>query len=127
VAIKKKFNSLFKAYKKDKLANNVYGESRHECKYYDQFEYWLSQTLFVQKHVSASANDLDLYVEDFVALTSFHLVALTSINQSMMMILLLIIEANARPKSSSLWPYGRVKGFVQRHFIKVKHFCFLHK
>jgi hypothetical protein len=127
VAIKKKFNSLFKAYKKDKLAKNVYGESRHECKYYDQFEYWFSQTLYVQKHVSASANDLDLHVEDFVALTLFHLVALTSINQSMMMILLLIIEANARPKSSSWWPYGRVKGFVQRHFIKVTHFCFLHK
>jgi hypothetical protein len=44
VAIKKKFNNLFKAYKEDKLANNVSGESRHECKYYDQFEFWFSQT-----------------------------------------------------------------------------------
>jgi hypothetical protein len=66
LAIKKKFNSLFKAYKEDKLANNVSGESRHECKYYDQFESWFSQTGFVQEHVSASANDLDLPVEDFV-------------------------------------------------------------
>ena len=35
VAVKKKFNSLFKAYKENKLANNVSGESRHDCKYYD--------------------------------------------------------------------------------------------
>jgi len=66
VAIKKKFNSLFKAYKEDKLANNVSGESRHDCKYYDQFESWFFQTRYVQKHVSASANDLDLPVQDFV-------------------------------------------------------------
>ena len=52
--------------KENKLANNVYGESRHECKYYDQFESWFSQTIFVHKHVSAYANDLDLLVEDFV-------------------------------------------------------------
>ena len=66
VAIKKKFNNLFKAYMEDKLASNVYGESRHECKYYDQFESWFSQTRSVKKHVSASANDLDSPVEDFV-------------------------------------------------------------
>ena len=66
VAIKKKFNILFKAYKEDKLANNVSGESRHECKYYDQFESWFSQTDSVQKHVSATANDSDLPVEDSV-------------------------------------------------------------
>jgi hypothetical protein len=35
----------------------------------------------------------------------------------MMIMLFLIIEANARPRSRSLWRYGRVKGFVQRHFI----------
>jgi hypothetical protein len=66
VAVKKKFNNMFKAYKENKLANNVSGESRHDCKYYDQFESWFSQTGSVLKHVSASANDLDLHVEDFV-------------------------------------------------------------
>ena len=66
VAIKKKFNGLFKAYKEEKLANNVSGESHHECKYYDQFETWFSHIGSVQKHVSASANDVDSPVEDFV-------------------------------------------------------------
>ena len=50
-------------------------------------------------------------------LLSFHLVALTTINQSMMIMLFLIVESNARPRFRSLWRYGRVKGFVQRHFI----------
>ena len=68
VAVKKKFNSLFKAYKEDKVANNVSGESRHECKYYDQFESWFSQTRSVQKHVSATANDVDLPVVEEVDL-----------------------------------------------------------
>jgi hypothetical protein len=62
VAVKKKFNSLFKAYKEAKLANNVSGESHHECKYYDQFESWFFQSRSVQKHVSASANNLEKHV-----------------------------------------------------------------
>ena len=33
-----------------------------------------------------------------------------------MIMLFLIVEANARPRSRSLWRYGRGKGFVQRHF-----------
>ena len=50
-------------------------------------------------------------------LLSFQRMALTSINQSLMMMLFLIGEVNARPRSRSLWRYGRVKGFVQRHFL----------
>jgi len=50
-------------------------------------------------------------------LFSFHLVALTSINYNMIIMLLLIVEANIRLRSRNLWHYGRVKGFVHRYFI----------
>jgi hypothetical protein len=51
------------------------------------------------------------------ALFSFQTVTLTIVNQNMMMMWFFILKANARPRSRSLWCYGRVKGFVQRHFI----------
>jgi len=66
LAIKKKFNNLFKIYKEDKLANNISGESRHECKYYDLSEISFSKTGSVLKHVSVVANDLDMPAQDLV-------------------------------------------------------------
>jgi hypothetical protein len=58
-ACKKKFNTLFKQYKVDKMANSVSGEGHHECKFYDSTDQWWHQTGTVMKHVSASANDND--------------------------------------------------------------------
>ena len=60
---KKKFNSLYKLYKEDKLANGISGSDRHACKFYDSFDQWWHQTGTVMKHVTASAND-SLSVED---------------------------------------------------------------
>jgi hypothetical protein len=34
----KKYETVFKLYKKDKLANLVLGNSRHECKFYDSLD-----------------------------------------------------------------------------------------
>ena len=64
VACKKKFNSLFKTYKEDKMANTISRESRHESKFYDHFNTWFSHAGSVKKHVTASANDTDVVVED---------------------------------------------------------------
>ena len=60
-------------------------------------------------------------------LLSFYLVTLRNINHSMKIMLFLIVKANARSRSRSLWRYGRVEGFVQRHLLAVKHLLFLHK
>ena len=43
-------------------------------------------------------------------------VNLQNLNHSMMMMMFIILEADARPRTRSLWRYGRMKGFVQRHF-----------
>jgi hypothetical protein len=56
---KKKFNTLFKQYKVDKMANSVSGEGHHECKFYDSIDKWWHQIGTVMKHVSASTNDSD--------------------------------------------------------------------
>ena len=37
-ACKKKFNSLYKLYKKDKLANGILGLDHHKCKFYNSFD-----------------------------------------------------------------------------------------
>ena len=66
---------------------------------------------------------VDVLVLKYILL-SFKEVLLTSVNQSLMMMLFLISEANTRPRSRSLWRYGRVKGFVQRHFISGQAFSF---
>lgn len=39
-ACKKKLNTLFKKYKCNKMDNEVYEESRHECKFYDSIDQW---------------------------------------------------------------------------------------
>ena len=54
---KKKFNTLYKLYKEDKLANGISGSDRHACKFYDSFDQWWHQTGTVMKHVTTSAND----------------------------------------------------------------------
>jgi hypothetical protein len=56
---KKKFNTLFKQYKVDKMANNVLGEGCHECKFNDSIDLWWHQTSTVMKHASPCANDND--------------------------------------------------------------------
>lgn len=56
-ACKKKFNSMYKLYKEDKVANGISGSNRHACKFYDSFDQWWHQTGTVKKHVTASAND----------------------------------------------------------------------
>lgn len=63
-ACKKKFNSIFKQYKVDKMSNGVSGERWHECKFYDSIDQWWHQTGTVMKHVSASANDNNFGQDD---------------------------------------------------------------
>ena len=63
-ACKKKFNSLFKTYKDDRIANTISGESRHESKFYDEFDTWFSHTGSVKKHVIASATDTEVALEE---------------------------------------------------------------
>ena len=60
---KKKFNTLYKLYKEDKLANGISGSDRHACKFYDSFDQWWHQTGTVMKHVTTSASD-SVSVED---------------------------------------------------------------
>ena len=55
-ACKKKFNSLYKLYKEDKLADGILGSDRHTYKFYDSFDQW-HQIGTIMKHVTASAND----------------------------------------------------------------------
>lgn len=54
---KKKFNILFKQYKCDKMANGIYGESRHKCKSYDSIDLWCHQAQVIMKYVSTFANE----------------------------------------------------------------------
>ena len=69
---KKKFNTLYKLYKEDKLANGISGSDRHACKFYDSFDQWWHQTGTVIKHVTASANN-SVSVEDSTTDNETHL------------------------------------------------------
>ena len=64
VVCRKKFDSLFKTYKEDKMANTISGESRHESKFYDQFNTWFSHVGSIKKHITASTNDIEVALED---------------------------------------------------------------
>ena len=64
VACKKKFNSLFKMYKEDKISNGISKESRHECKYFEELDTWWHQANFVIKHIFASAHVPELGGDD---------------------------------------------------------------
>jgi hypothetical protein len=56
-ACRKKFETVFKQYKEDKLANSVSGNDRHECKFYDSIDHWWHQAGSVMKHVSTTTMD----------------------------------------------------------------------
>ena len=56
-ACKSKFSEVFKAYKDDKQANSISGETRHTCKFYDAMDTWYHQNGAVMKHISASSSD----------------------------------------------------------------------
>jgi hypothetical protein len=56
-ACQKKFNLLYKAYKLAKMANDVSGSNRKECKFFKEFDQWWHQTGTMTKHISASANN----------------------------------------------------------------------
>jgi hypothetical protein len=53
----KKFETVFKQYKEDKLTNSISGNDRHECKFYDLIDHWWHQASSVMKHVSAATMD----------------------------------------------------------------------
>lgn len=55
IACKRKFNSLYKQYKDDKIANNGSDNDRHECKFYACLDNWWNYNGSVVKHVSLSA------------------------------------------------------------------------
>ena len=55
---------MYKAYKDDKQANNISGESRHTCKFYDSMDAWYHQNGSVLKHVSACSSDLPIAEDD---------------------------------------------------------------
>ena len=56
-ACKKKFNSLYKLYKKVKLANGISGSDRLTCKFYNSFDQWWHWTGTIMKHMTTSANN----------------------------------------------------------------------
>lgn len=57
VACKKKFSSIFKQYKEDKLANGISGNDRRECQFFDSMDEWWHQAGQVMKHVSATTDN----------------------------------------------------------------------
>ncbi len=57
VACRKKFKTIFDAYKEDKLANGISGNNRQEGKFYDALDEWYHQAGQVMKHVSATTTD----------------------------------------------------------------------
>lgn len=52
VACKRKFNSLYKQYKDDRIANNISNNDRHECKFYASLDNWWHFNGSAVKHVS---------------------------------------------------------------------------
>ena len=57
-ACRKKFKTVFKQYKEDKLANSISGNDWHECKFYDSIVHWWHKADHsVMKHVSATTMD----------------------------------------------------------------------
>lgn len=57
IACKRKFNSLYKQYKDDKMANNVSdGDHRNECKFHECLDHWWHFNGQVMKRASGSKN-----------------------------------------------------------------------
>jgi hypothetical protein len=40
VACKRKFNTLYKQYKEDKIANNISGNDHHDCRFFESLDNW---------------------------------------------------------------------------------------
>jgi hypothetical protein len=59
ITCKRKFNSIYKQYKNDKIANGISDNDRHECLFYAALNSWRHQSGNVMKHVSAFANEID--------------------------------------------------------------------
>ena len=57
---RKKFENIFKSYKKDKLANSISGNNKHECKFYDSLDQWWHQAGSVLKHISATTDNANV-------------------------------------------------------------------
>ena len=57
LGLQKKFNTLYKLYNEDKLANEILESDCHACKFYGFFYRWWHQTRIVMKHVITSANN----------------------------------------------------------------------
>lgn len=55
-ACRKKFEKIFKAYKEDKMANQISGNDRHESKFYEAMDEWWHQAGQIMKHVLATTN-----------------------------------------------------------------------
>ena len=53
-ACRKKYENLFKAYKEDKMANEISRNACHESKLFDAMDEWWHQTVQIMKHVSAT-------------------------------------------------------------------------
>ena len=52
-AYKNKFENFFTNYKEANVRNNFCRQSRHDCKYYDNFDSWWSESGSIMKHMSA--------------------------------------------------------------------------
>jgi len=59
ITCKQKFNSIYKQYKNDKIANGIFDNDCHECLFYATLNSWWHQSGNVMKHVSAFANEID--------------------------------------------------------------------
>lgn len=53
IACKRKFNSLYKQYKDDKMTNNVSDSDRNEYKFYECLDQWWHFNGHVMRHVSS--------------------------------------------------------------------------
>ena len=54
---KYKFNTLYKQYREDKVANNILGNDCYDYEFYKSLDTWWHLNSNVMKHVLASAND----------------------------------------------------------------------
>jgi len=53
----KNFETLFRLYRKENVANSILGNDKHEFKFYDYFYQWWHQASSVMKHVNVTTMD----------------------------------------------------------------------
>jgi hypothetical protein len=58
IVYKRIFNAIYKLYKDDKITNEILGNDRHECPFYDALDSWWHQNINVTKHVSVFKNEI---------------------------------------------------------------------